>query len=48
MINTTMTEQNVNFIVNNFEGDFFGFHSYFENTIVVSYPCCSWFFGSDF
>ena len=36
MINTTMTQQNVDFILNNFEGDFFGFQAYFENTIVVS------------
>jgi hypothetical protein len=29
MINTTMTKQNVDFIVNSFEGDFFGFQTYF-------------------
>ena len=36
MINTTMTQQNVDYILDNFEGDFAGFHAYFENTIVVS------------
>ena len=34
MINTTMTTENVDFIVNNYEGDFFGFQTYFESAIV--------------
>jgi tyrosinase len=31
MINTSMTEQNVNFSVNSFEGDFIGFQAYMES-----------------
>jgi hypothetical protein len=33
MINTTMTKENVDYVVN-FEGDFFGFHAYAESTVV--------------
>ena len=36
MINTTMTQQNVDFIVNNFPGDFMGFQAYFESPQVSS------------
>jgi ABC-type uncharacterized transport system permease subunit len=31
MINTTMTKENLNYSVDNFEGDFFGFQAYFES-----------------
>ena len=31
MINTTMTKDNVNFVVNNFEGDFIGMQGYAES-----------------
>ena len=31
MINTTMTKENVDFIVDNFGGDFIGFQSYYES-----------------
>ena len=34
MINTTMTKKNVDYIVDNYEGDYFGFQTYFESTIV--------------
>ena len=34
MINRTITTENVGFMVNNFEGDFFGFHGYFESLTV--------------
>ena len=34
MINTTMTKENVDYIVNNYEGDYFGFQAYFESTAV--------------
>ena len=34
MINTTITKQNVDYIVNNYEGDYFGFQAYLESTIV--------------
>jgi tyrosinase len=44
MINTTMTKQNVDHVVNNFEGDFFGFHTYAEST-AVSLTFHSLFFG---
>lgn len=36
MINTTMTKQNVEYSVNNFEGNFIGFQTYVES-ISVSY-----------
>ena len=31
MMNTTMTQQNVDFILDTYEGDFFGFQTYFES-----------------
>ena len=31
MVNVTMTKQNVDYIVNNFEGDYFKFQGYFES-----------------
>jgi len=31
MINTTMTKENVDYMVNNFEGDFIGFQTYMES-----------------
>ena len=34
MINTTMTQQNVDYIVNNFEGNFIGFQAYAESPSV--------------
>ena len=34
MINTTMTKKNVDYIVNNYDGDYDGFQAYFESTIV--------------
>ena len=34
MINTTMTKDNVDYLVNSFEGDFFGFQEYAESTNV--------------
>jgi hypothetical protein len=34
MINTTMTKKNVDFCVDNFEGDFIGFHGYLEGLAV--------------
>lgn len=34
MMNTTMTKENVDHVVNNFEGNFFGFQSYLESTAV--------------
>ena len=34
MINTTMTKENVDYMVNNFEGDFEGFQAYMESTSV--------------
>ena len=30
MINTTMTKENVDYLVDSYEGDFFGFQAYFE------------------
>ena len=45
MINTTMTKENVDYTVNNYEGDFFGFQTYFENTLKVCLAHCSWFLG---
>jgi len=36
MVNVSMTKQNVDFIVNNFEGDFIGFQEYFESLNVSS------------
>ena len=39
MINTTVTKENVDYIVNNFEGDFIGFQMYMEKipvSLVVS------------
>ena len=33
-INTTMTKKNVDFVTDNFEGDYFGFQKYFESTVV--------------
>jgi hypothetical protein len=36
MINKSMTEQNVDYAVNNFEGDFFGFQGYAKSTTVTS------------
>ena len=38
MINTTFTKENVDYLVNNFEGDFFGFHGYFESLTVSLAP----------
>jgi len=32
MVNTTMTKENVDFIVSNFQGDFIDFQAYFEST----------------
>ena len=43
MINTTMTKQNVDFTVDNFEGDFIGFQTYLESTPVSSTPPLSVF-----
>ena len=34
MINTTMTKKNVEYLVNNFEGDFIGFQAYLESIFV--------------
>jgi tyrosinase len=34
MINTTMTKENVDYTVNNFEGDFIGFQTYMESIAV--------------
>ena len=34
MINTTMTKENVDYMVNNFEGDFIGFQAYMESSSV--------------
>ena len=34
MINTTMTKENVEYLVNNFEGDFIGFQTYLESIFV--------------
>lgn len=36
MINTTMTKQNVDYMVNSFEGDFIGFQTYMESLAVSS------------
>jgi len=36
MINTTMTKESVTYSVNNFEGDFIGFHTYVESPSVSS------------
>ena len=36
MINTTMTKQNVDSLVDGFEGDFIGFQTYFESVAVSS------------
>ena len=36
MINTTMTKQNVDYLVNSFEGDFIGFQAYTESPAVSS------------
>jgi hypothetical protein len=36
MINTTMTKQNVDFNVDNYEGDYIGFQAYFESPVEVS------------
>ena len=49
MINTTMTKENVGYLVNNYEGDFFGFQTYFENPVTVNLAHYSWFsvWGSD-
>ena len=46
MVNTTMTKENVDYIVDNYEGDYFGFQTYFENVVQVSLvlpPSVSWF-----
>ena len=34
MINTTMTKKNVEYLVNNFEGDFTGFQAYLQSIFV--------------
>jgi len=34
MVNTTITPQNVDFMVNNFEGDYEGFQAYMESLAV--------------
>ena len=34
MINTTMTKEAVDFVVNSHEGDLFGFQAYFESPVV--------------
>ena len=36
MANTTMTKENVDYIVNSYEGDYFGFQAYFEDLVQVS------------
>ena len=46
MVNTTMTKENVDYIVDNYEGDYFGFQAYFENVVQVSLvlpPSVFWF-----
>jgi len=34
MPNVTMTRENVNYMVGGFDGDFIGFHTYFEGAFV--------------
>ena len=34
MVNTTITKENVDHVVNNYEGDYFGFQAYFESATV--------------
>jgi tyrosinase len=47
MINTTMTKENVDFIVDNFGGDFIGFQSYYESLQVsLILPVLDFRFGS--
>ena len=36
MINTTMTKENVDYMVNGFSGDFIGFQTYMESVVVSS------------
>ena len=43
MINTTMTKKNVDYLVNSYVGDFFGFQAYFENPVTVNLAHYSWF-----
>ena len=38
MVNTTMTKQNVDYIVNDFEGDFTGFQAYVDSLPMDSTP----------
>ena len=39
MINTTMTKENVDYSVNNFQGDFIGFQAYVESLVVsLTFP----------
>ena len=45
MVNQTFTKENVDYLVNNYEGDFFGFRAYFENIFKVSLAPRSRFFG---
>jgi len=35
MVNTTMTQTNVDYQINNFEGDFFGFQAYAESSVGI-------------
>ena len=34
MMNTTMTKENVDYILDKYEGDYFGFQTYFESATV--------------
>ena len=46
MINTTMTKENLDYSVDNFEGDFFGFQAYFESLQVsLALPLLVFRFG---